>query len=61
MDLLHHLPVDPISHSEQPVAIDPVNGRRQDGRDACNEVSIVSIKRVTRTYDGNRAPRPAAP
>ena len=34
MDLLHDLPVDPVSHAEQPVAIDPVNGRRQRRGDA---------------------------
>ena len=32
MDLLHHLSVDPISHAEEPVAVDPVNGSRHDRR-----------------------------
>ena len=27
VDLLHDLPVDPVAHAEQPIAVDPVNGR----------------------------------
>jgi hypothetical protein len=56
MDLLHHLSVDPIPRAEEPVAIDPVNGGRQDRGDPCNELSIVALERMTRTHDGNRAP-----
>ena len=26
MDLLHDLPVDPIAHAEESIAVDPVNG-----------------------------------
>ena len=28
MDLLHDLPVDPVSHAEHPIAVDAVNGVR---------------------------------
>ena len=26
VDLLHDLPVDPIAHAKEPIAVDPVNG-----------------------------------
>ena len=33
MDLHHHLPVDPVAHAEESIAIDSVNGGRQDRSD----------------------------
>ena len=61
MDLLHQLSVDPISHSKEPVAVDPVKGSRHDLGDAPDEVSIVPIERMTRAHERNGAPCPATP
>ena len=61
MDLLHQLSVDPISHSKEPVAVDPVKGSRHDLGDAPDEVSIVPIEGVTRAHKRNGAPCPATP
>jgi hypothetical protein len=61
VDLLHHLPVDPIAYAKEPVAVDPVNGSRQDRGDAPDEVSIVSIERMTRPHERNCAPGTATP
>jgi hypothetical protein len=61
MDLLHQLSVDPISHSKEPVAVDPVKGSRHDLGDAPDEVSIVPIEGMTRAHERNGAPCPATP
>jgi len=59
--LLHQLSVDPISHSKKPVAVNPVKGSRHDLGDAPDEVSIVTIERMTRAHERNRAPCAATP
>jgi hypothetical protein len=61
MDLLHQLSVDPISHSKEPVAVDPVKGSRHDLGDAPDEVSIVPIEGMTRAHERYGAPCPATP
>ena len=61
MDLLHQLSVDPISHSKEPVAVDPVKGSRHDLGDAPDEASIVPIEGMTRAHERNGAPCPATP
>ena len=52
MDLLHDLPVDPIAHAKEPIAIDPMDGSRQDGGDARR--SAVDPR------DRNRGPGPTS-
>ena len=49
MDLLHDLPVDPIAHAEKSIAVDPMNRRRQGGRDARDQPSILSIEGPARS------------
>ena len=61
MDLLHDLSVDAISYAKEPVAVDPVQGVRQDVGDTPDEASIVTIERMTRPHERNRAPCAATP
>ena len=61
MDLLHHLPVDTVSYVEEPIAVDPMNGGRQQCGDAGDEMPIVSIERMTWTHDGKCRPCAATP
>jgi len=61
MDLLHDLSVDAISYAKEPVAVDPVKGCRQDLGDTPDEASIVTIERMTRAHERNRAPCAATP
>ena len=61
MDVLHYLSVDAISYSKEPVAVDPVKGSRQDLGDTPDEVSIVTIERMTRAHERNRAPCATTP
>ena len=61
MDLLHDLWIDPISYSKQPVAVDAVQGVRQDVGDTPDETSIVTIERMTGAHERNRAPCAATP
>jgi hypothetical protein len=56
MDLLHDLSIDAISDSKEPVAVDPVQGIRQDFGDTLDEASLVTIKRMTWAHERNRAP-----
>jgi hypothetical protein len=61
MDLLHDLPVDPVTNTQQSIAVDPVNGGRQDCCDASDQPSILVIEDASGRRQGNRAPRAASP
>ena len=60
MDLHHHFPVDPVAHAEEPIAIDSVNGGRQDRSDPRHQAPVVAIEGVARCDERNRAPLSAA-
>jgi hypothetical protein len=61
MDLHHHFPVDPVAHAEESIAIDSVNGGRQDRSDPRHQAAVVPIEGAARRDKRNRAPlSPAA-
>ena len=61
MDLLHDLPVDPIAHAQQSIAVDAVNRGRQHGRDPPDQAPILAIEAVPGGDQRDRAPRAASP
>jgi hypothetical protein len=61
MDLLHDLAVDPITHAKEPLAVDAVDCRRQDGGNSRHQPPILAIEILAGGDQGNRAPRALAP
>jgi hypothetical protein len=61
VDLFHDLSVDPIADSEKSIPVDPMNRSGQDGGDARNQPSILSIEVAAWSEKRDRAPRAASP
>ena len=59
MDLHHHFPVDPVAHAEESIAIDSVDGGRQD-RNYPRHLAVVPIEVAARCDQRDRAPLSAA-
>jgi hypothetical protein len=61
VNLLNDLPIDPVAHAEEPIAIDPVNGCRQRRRDTRDQAAVLSIEGMARAHKRDRAPGAATP